>query len=386
MGVQSARLGALFLYAPGGYAGAMLKIAFLTNAAASSGVGYYATELAQSLAGHQDVALTEIALTSSSGQWPWQKKTFGWIRHGRKLRSEIGRGDFDIVHATNQTMSFVLPRGVRSVATVHDLIELLEPQQGLSGWAARYLYSGIKRADHIIAVSEYTKKTIIDAYGIPSNKITVIHNGVSNVFHPIEDFQNTVGYKTLQQELKLVDGAKIVLYVGSDHPRKNVATAIRAFAAVRQSHPEAIFLKVGGPGIAAGRVETLRVIDELGLRDVVRFIGTVSFERLNELYNVASVLIFPSRFEGFGLPPLQAMAAGTPVVAAGTTSIPEVAGEAALLHSADDVAGFAADLRRILEDAGLAAGLRQRGIERAKLFSWEKAAEQTMAVYEKILA
>lgn len=363
-----------------------MKVAYVTNAAVSSGVGYYATELAQSLAGHPDVALTEIALMSSSGQWPWQKKTFSWIRHGRKLKREIGRGDFDIAHATNQTLSFVLPRGVRSVVTVHDLIELLEPQQGLSGWAARYLYSGIKRADHIIAVSEYTKKTIIDAYGIPANKITVIHNGVSSVFHPIKDFQNTVGYKTLQQELKLADGAKIVLYVGSDHPRKNVATAIRAFAAVRQSHPEAIFLKVGEAGIAAGRVETLRGIDELGLRDVVRFIGAVSFERLNELYNMASGLIFPSRFEGFGLPPLQAMAAGALVVAANTTSIPEVVGEAALLHSTDDVAGFATSLQRILEDTSLAADLRRRGIERAKLFSWEKAAEQTMEVYRKILA
>lgn len=361
-----------------------MKVAYLVNAASGTGVGYYATELAAELKQH--VTLQEITLIAESGRWPWQKKTFSWIQQGRRLKTNLKRGDFDIMHATNQTLSFVLPRGVHSVVTVHDLIELLEPQQGFSGWAARYLYSGIKRADQLIAVSEHTKRSIIDVYGISSDKITVIHNGVSAAFHPVDGFHNTIGYRALQKELKLPDGARIILYIGSDHPRKNLPTALRTFAELCTKHPEAIFLKVGKPGIAAGRAETLRVIDELGLRAAVRFVGSVSFERLNELYNLADALIFPSRFEGFGLPPLQAMAAGTPVVAAGTTSIPEVVGEAGLLHSADDVQGFATSLQRVIEDVALANDLRQRGMERAKLFSWEKAATQTLEVYRKVLA
>lgn len=363
-----------------------MKVAYLTNAMASSGVGHYATELAPRLMKKPEIVLSEFLLPVSSGTWPWQKKTFGWIRQGRKLKGDLKRGDFDLVHATNQTQSFMLPHRIPAVVTVHDLIELLEPQQGLSGWAARYLYSGIKRARHLIAVSEYTKHSIAEIYGISPDKITVIYNGVSSVFHPINDFSNTIGCKTLQRELKLAEGAKIVLYVGSDHPRKNLATAIRAFDGLRRSHPEAIFLKVGEAGIVSGRAETLRVIDELGLRDVVRFIGTVSFDRLNELYNLAGVLIFPSRFEGFGLPPLQAMASGLPVVAANATSIPEVVDEAALLHSADDVQGFTQSLKRVLEDDALARDLRQQGLERAKLFSWEKTVEETMKIYKKMLA
>ncbi len=361
-----------------------MKIAYLTNAGASSGVGHYAAELKQRLLAFPDLAFSDFILPSTSGKWPWQKKTFGWIRQGRKLKRALRRGDFDVVHATNQTLSFIVSRRVPAVVTVHDLIELLEPQQGLSGWAARYLYSGIKRANHLIAVSEYTKRSIIEVYGISPDKVSVIHNGVSQIFHPIDGFRNTIGYKTLQQEIKLLAGAEVVLYVGSDHPRKNLATALRAFSELHHSHPEVIFLKVGEAGIAAGRAETLCVIDELGLRERVRFIGAVSLERLNELYNLASALIFPSRFEGFGLPPLQAMAAGTPVIAASTTSIPEVVGEAGLLHSPDDVHGFATSLQRVLDDKSLAQSLRQHGFERAKLFSWEKAAEQTLAVYRSI--
>lgn len=363
-----------------------MKVAYLTNAAAGSGVGYYATELKQRLRTITEVALTDFALANAGGKWPWQKKTFGWIRQGRRLKGDLRRGNFDVVHATNQTLSFMLPQRTPAVVTVHDLIERLVPQQGFSDWAARYLYSGIRRADHLIAVSEYTKRTITEVYGLVPEKITVIHNGVSSVFHPIEGFHNTIGYKTLQQELHLSDNAKVILYVGSDHPRKNLATAIRVFAELRRSYPEVIFLKVGEAGIAAGRAETLRAIDELGLREVVRFIGIVSFERLNELYNLADVLIFPSRFEGFGLPPLQAMAAGVPVVAANATAIPEVVGEAALLHSADDVPGFVQSLKRVLEEGELARDLRQRGLERAKQFSWEKTAGQTLEIYKKILA
>lgn len=360
-----------------------MKIAFLTNAAASSGVGHYATELAKELTNY--VTLQEFSLMAHTGRWPWQKKTLSWMRRGRKLRRELRLG-FDVVHATNQTLSFVLPRGGPTMVTVHDLIEWLEPQHGFSGWAARYLYSGIVRASHVIAVSEYTKQTVIENFQLPAARVTVIPNGVSAVFHPIDAFSSTIGYKTLRQELKLPEQAKVVLYVGSDHPRKNVGTALRAFANWRRNCPEAVFLKVGEPGLAAGRVETLRVVDELGLRSVVRFIGAVAMERLNELYNVADVLIFPSRAEGFGLPLLQAMAAGTPVAAADTTSIPEVVGEAALLHRADDVAGFAASLQQVIEDTALANDLRQRGIERAKLFSWEKTAAQTLEVYQTVLA
>lgn len=372
----------------------MKPIAYLTNSGLTSGVGHQAEMLRKNMEPVADIQLREFlfrqsdlisegqVLTSVSA-WPGVlgSKSVTWVRLGRQLPRYLT--DEALVHATNQTLSFIAT-DKRFVVTVHDIIEMLEPQSKAAYILNKYLYSGISRADHIMAVSEYTKKTIQEYYDLPDEKITVIPNGVdTTVFHPIEHFSQTVGYQTLRQDLKLGDRHPIILYVGSDHLRKNVVTAVQAFSQLQEKRPDALFIKVGEPGLSEGRRVLLDEIDRLSLTNSIRFIGNVSDERLNELYNVADVFIYPSRFEGFGLPPLQAMAAGTPVVCSNATSLPEVVGEAALTHNPDDTDGFAKSLLSLTQDMELKKKMVVAGLARALQFSWEEAAQKTIGVYKK---
>ncbi len=374
-----------------------MKIAYLTNADFNSGVGYYATCLARELKKSHfavmPVHMTGTAISVNNREFahisPWPsflgRKSIGWIRLRHKLSSAIRHVAPELVHATNQTLSFVRTN-VPRILTVHDIIEVVEPQDSKSYFINRYLYRGIATADHIIAVSEYTKQSIIDHYRVPAGRITVIPNGVGPEFHQVPDFKQTIGYRTLCQHYHIPAGAPVLLYVGSDHPRKNLSTVLNVFARLLEAHPSAVLLKVGEPGIASGRRLTLQLIDELGIHDSIRLIGNVSYEDLNLFYNLADALIFPSRFEGFGLPVLQAMATGLPVLTSNVTSLPEVAGEAALSFDPSDVDGFVGSLHRILSDEAFASHLEAKGLARAKQFSWEWVGEQTALVYRKVLA
>ena len=353
-----------------------MKIAYLTNASENSGVGRRASEIKKRL---KESGVDEIRLKHTS-RWP---KTIDWIVLGRQLDL---RG-YDIVHATNQTLSFVLRQAQDKprVVTVHDIIEVTEPQSFWGGRASRYLYSGISKAERVIAVSEYTKRAVQARYQVPDERMRVIYNGVGEEFFPIDNFRETIGCQELRRELKVPEGVKIVLYVGSDHPRKNVVGAVAAFAkSVVDKEINMIFIKVGKPGLPAGRNALLEEIDRLGIRERVRFVGNVDLERLNGLYNLADVLIYPSRFEGFGLPVLEAMAAGCPVLTSNATSIPEVVGDSAVRHDPDDIDGMAESLQRVLSDKAFADELVRKGRERAKLFSWDRAARAELEVYQSL--
>lgn len=372
-----------------------MNIAYLTNASAASGVGYYAEGLRSrlgSLVTLADIHIGDHVLRVNGQEvkrispWPGLlgMKSIGWVRLSGATQKAITKASPDIVHITNQTMSFV--RSLQpTVLTVHDIIEVLEPQNRKAALLNRYVYRGISKADAIIAVSDYTKKSLMKYYGIADAIITVIPNGVDSTFHPIPDFRSTVGYQALCQELRLTSEIPIVLFVGSEHPRKNIGVALRAFAQLRTVYPSAIFLKVGEPGIREERARTLGLIDELGLRSAVRLIGHVSVERLNELYNLATVLVMPSSMEGFGLPPLQAMAAGLPIVASTATSLPEVVGEAGILLDPQDATAFANALTAVIGDTAKATDLRERGFRQARLFNWDHIARTTMAVYNSLL-
>ncbi len=373
----------------------MIKVAYLTNSSPRSGVGNQAEELKKDLGSNSSLQLHNFHMDENkllrdgeviSHIKPWPgvlgSKSINWIRLGKGLPAYTA-GE-DLVHATNQTLSFIKVHAPM-IVTVHDLIELLEPQDRRGYLINKYLYSGIRRAKRLIAVSEYTKKTIMDYYGLPSERIDVIYNGVNpEVFYPIENFGQTVGCQTLRQDLRLGVRHPIVLYVGSDHPRKNLPIALQAFAKLKKQLPQAIFLKVGKPGILSGRAATLAEVDRLKLKDSVRFINSVSDKRLNELYNLADVFLFPSGFEGFGLPPLQAMAAGLPVISSNATSLPEVVGSAALTYEPDNVEGIAQSLLQITQDLQLTQRLKQSGLEQAKRFSWQRAAQATFDTYRKV--
>lgn len=370
-----------------------MKIALLTNAHKSSGVGQYAFALKKGLVSDSAYDTEEFRFKSTGviresknvaifKPWPGVlgTKSIGWIRGGWAVKNSLQQ--FDLIHATNQTLSFIKPRKP-FVVTVHDVIELTNPQDKKAALLNTYLTSGITKASHIIAVSNYTKKAILDYFSIPENKVTVIHNGIDTaIFHPIGDFRSTIGYQTLRQELKLGDHHPIVLYVGSEQPRKNVPTIVQAFAKLKERRPDALFIKVGQAGLPAGRQELLQIIDKYNLRAATRIINEVSARRLNELYNAADVFMYPSSHEGFGMPVLEAMAAGTPVVCSNATSLPEVVGQAALTANPDDIDAFTNHLLQITQDPLLKKQLIEKGLSQAKKFSWEEAVKKTKQVYE----
>lgn len=381
-----------------------LDIQYVTNASPQSGVGHRAEEIAKRLNQRPEIGLTRWNIDGQAGalrregeemarmrRWPGVlgSKSVNWIRMGRalarqesQLRPMATLGEARIYDLTNQTLSFMAKKLRPAIVTVHDIIELLEPQDKRAAMLNRYLYSGIPAAEHIICVSEFTKKQVRQHYGVPDAKITVIYNGVGPEFHPIKNFKQSLAYKELCRQLKLPSGVRIVLSVGSDHPRKNVVAAVRAVANI--GNPNIFIIKVGRAGLASGREALLDEIDRLKMRQAIRIIEDVGEDCLNELYNLADVFVYPSVFEGFGLPPLQAMAAGTPVIASRAAALPEVVGTAALTHDPTDVDELAALLSRVLSDAALAAKLRQSGLERARQFSWEDAASKTLAVYRDV--
>lgn len=380
----------------------MKKIALVTNAGPATGVGHYARALQKSLAtgtrtspldltlymvdGVQNKLMRERETVTQLSPLPGilKHKTINWIRLGHKLKSLLRTSKYDIVHPTNQTMSFLATRNTPSVVTVHDLIEIISPQSRAGAISAKYLYRGISKAAHIICVSNYTANTVQQIYGIAAEHITVIPNGVDPVFHVIQDFKTSVAYHTLLQELKIKPNSKIVLYVGSEHPRKNLATALIAFAQATAQMPNLLFVKVGESGLPAGRADLLNQIDQLNIRDKVLIMGHVSQDALNELYNFADVFIYPSRFEGFGLPPLQAMAAGLPVITSNATSLPEVVGDSALLFDPDNSEHMTDAIVRLCKDEAFNNELRDKGLQRAQQFTWAANADKVYQVYQQL--
>ncbi len=267
------------------------------------------------------------------------------------------------------------------VVTVHDLIRYFDAK-GLGPFihppnlrdraCLRLDYSGISRAAAVIAVSNKTKRDLMEHLGLPQERIFVIYEGVDrNQFRPTEPAP--VGHP-------------YVLFVGSEHPRKNLRTLLHAFAALKRS-PRFAKLKLVKVGAAGGpeapfREDTLSSIRELGLEREVVLKERVPEDELPAYYSGARCLVLASFYEGFGLPPLEAMACGCPVIVSSAGALPEIAGDAALVIDPHNATSLTAALRRVLEDESLRASLRERGFDRSQHFSWEEAARQTAAVYD----
>ena len=270
------------------------------------------------------------------------------------------------------------------IITVHDLIRYFDalgygplihrPNLKDKLWI-RLDYEGARRAARIIAPSNKTKQDLVKFLGVPEEKVRVIYHGVDEVFRP------SPGWRPCEEPY--------ILYVGSEHPRKNLTTLLMAFKELKDEYPELRGLKlvkagrVGG-GEAEFRKETLRVVQDLGLLDDVVFLDWVPQERLACLYSEAEVFAFPSLYEGFGWPPLEAMACGCPVISSNAASMPEILGDAAIYAAPKDMKAWREALAAVLTDSGLRRKLSQRGVERAALFTWRRAAEETLKVYREV--
>ncbi|MCC7105604.1 MAG: glycosyltransferase family 4 protein [Chloroflexi bacterium] len=294
------------------------------------------------------------------------------------LPLEIARLAPSLVHSPDFIPSF--HRRWRAVITVHDLAFLRYPEH-LMAQSRRY-YGQIGRAareaDAIIAVSTATKHDLVELLRVPPERISVVLESANPAFGPVEDAQQL---EAARRHLGVT--RPFVLFVGSLEPRKNLPLLLEAFRELRREHDLELAL-VGQRGWLYAPI--FQRLAELGLGPYVRHIDGLPAKMLPAVYSAAELLAFPSLYEGFGLPLLEAMACGCPVVASDRAAIPEVVGQAGLLVPADDAAALAAAIRTLLEQPDMRAAYIRRGLERARSFSWEKAAAETLALYRRVAA
>lgn len=315
--------------------------------------------------------------TVALGYKPWRMLV--WL--GQLARIPFNRllPGAALFHATEHLLMPL--RGVPTVLTVHDLIfrQLPEHHKPLNRWYLNWtmpLYC--RRADHIIAVSEATRQDLIAAYGLLPETITVVHEAASPRFTP----QPTATQAQARAKYGLPDA--YVLYVGTIEPRKNLERLLAAWAPLYRAGACPPLVVVGKRGwLSEGFFAALEASPA---RDGVILTGYVPDEDLPAIYSAATAFVWPSLYEGFGLPPLEAMASGTPVICSDASSMPEVVGDAALLFDPTSEDALRDALRRITADAALRESLREWGKVRAATFSWSRAATETMAVYAQVQA
>lgn len=306
-----------------------------------------------------------------AGQW----------KVGFRIR-ELG---LDIFHSTNYFLPLFLPREVKAVATVHDLIPLKFPHFTPRAWKTRLhplfrriLVRSVRRADRVVTVSEHTRGDLIADLGLCPGKIAVVRNGIDEAYRPLEPARVKA---VLSRRFDSTD--PYLLYVGRFDPYKNVGGLIRAFGEFirgRTDNPRLVLAGHRDPRYP--QAESL--VAELKLESRVFFLDGVEEEFLVALYNGARVLVLPSLYEGFGLPPLEAMACGTPVIVSDRGSLPEVVGEAGLTVNPEKAGDLAAAIEKIWDSPDLRRRLREKGLTRAREFSWRRTAEETREVYRQL--
>ncbi|NOZ73613.1 MAG: glycosyltransferase family 4 protein [Chloroflexi bacterium] len=287
--------------------------------------------------------------------------------------------DLDLIHSPD----FIPPlhNRIPAVITVHDLGFLLYPNF-VTADAARYYGQtelAVKRASRIIAVSNSTRTDLVKLLGTPESKISVIYEAADPLFKPI----SVKEARQCLREAQISIPEQFILAVGTIEPRKNLGTLLRAYLRLRADYGLKLPLVLAGePGWLFDDIQTF--VQQQQLEKDVFIIGRIAGnEELRALYNLATMLVHPAFYEGFGLPPLESMACGTPVVCSNAGSLPEVVGDAALMAPPEDVERWTLAILRMAQDADLREEFRQKGLERARQFSWEKAAEQTLQVYQQ---
>lgn len=281
---------------------------------------------------------------------------------------------------------YVLPPAIRcrSVVTIHDCIHLMFPQYLPNRlgyiYARASMWTATRQAARVLTVSEASKRDILRYFDIPPAKVRVIPNAIDGRFLAAPDEATT---DRVRQRYQL--DHPFVLYVGNIKPHKNLERLIAAFGRLRAGGPEGLKLVVVGDEVS--KYPSLRqMVHRHKLDKHVRFLGFQPQETLASFYRLANVFVFPSLYEGFGLPPLEAMACGTPVVTSNVSSLPEVSGDAALLVDPYDVDAIAHGIRRVLDDETLRADMVTRGYARARQFSWAESVAQIRSVYLELLA
>lgn len=361
---------------------------------AKAGIGRYAGSLAQALVEYQPgrIALFYNRVRGSrqpgglesvptrtvhAGYKPWRMAV--WLGHLTRIGFNRLMPDVQLFHATEHLLPPL--RGVPTVLTVHDMIFKLFPehQKRLNYWylnATMPLYC--RRADAIVTVSEASKRDIVTHYGLEPDKVTVVYEAAAPEFGPAS------GEAVADVRRRYSLPERFAIHVGTIEPRKNLTRLIEALQRLYEGGLTVPLLVVGGRGWLYE--DFFQRLERLEVRDDVHFPGYVPSADLPLLYNAARLAVMPSVYEGFGLPVLEAMACGTPVVSSEASSLPELGGSAARYFDPYDLEAMAETIREAWIDQDLRAEMRRQGLDQAAKFSWEQAALQTWTIYEQLLA
>lgn len=357
------------------------------------GIGSYTRELGRQLVRHEDISLNPVSFGFElpTGYFEGVDSTLILPRYPiPALGTAVFKMPFpgtgllrkkriDLFHSTDH----LVPRlaGIPVLATVMDAIPLSHPQwinqrlRALKAWLWR---KSTQWADHIVTISEFSKREIVEHFGVPEERVSVVPLGVAEChFEPISETNR----KQVLERHGLP--SRFLLFVGTLQPRKNLDRVIQAHAALPHEYRQAC------PLVVVGRMgwncdEVLGRLNAMEAAGYARWLKYLPDFEVRALMQSAQALVFPSLCEGFGLPVVEAFAAGLPVITSNTTSLPEVAGDAALLVDPEDIEAIADGMSRILENDDLVSQMRERGLERARELSWPVCAEKTLALYRKL--
>lgn len=331
--------------------------------------------------------------------WPAHLPPIRILWEQTALPLALSQEGADLVHGLVNVLPLVAR--IPGVVTVHDLSFIHMPEKfppAKRFYLERLCRASVARARRIIAVSRQTADDLVRSFGVKADRIEVVYNGVASHFwaRPEPETMKGIGTERWtpgvhtfespadggQPPLADVEGP-FLLYVGTLEPRKNLVRLVEAFARWRRQRPAARDIHLVLAGAKGWYYEEIfQQVQDLGLQQMVHFPGFVPSDELPGWYRAATAFVYPSLFEGFGLPVAEAMACGTPVICSDAASLREVAGDAALIVPAEDANAWVAALDTFFSQATLADDLRRRGLRRARMFTWERAAAETIAVYE----
>ncbi|MGE3270865.1 MAG: glycosyltransferase family 4 protein [Chloroflexota bacterium] len=304
-----------------------------------------------------------------------------WHRLQVPLPADWLTGPVDLFHSPD----FVLPpvRAARSILTVHDLAFLLYPEcadASLRAYLERTVPRSVQRADYVVADSENTRNDVVCLLGVPPERVTVVPGGVDPSFKPVTDPARLAQFR---QSIGLDETTPYILFVGVIEPRKNLVGLIEAFNVLKGRRPLPHKLVVVGRRGWLSESTMERAERSPYSSDII-FPGFIPDEELATLYSAAETFAFPSHYEGFGLPVLEAMACGVPVVASRASSLPEVVGDAGMQVDPDDTERLASALELLALNPEMRSDFSARGLERAATFSWDAAAQVMLDVYRRV--
>ena len=302
-----------------------------------------------------------------------------WYRAQLPIPVQWTTGKLDLFHSPD----FVLPPTsgkIPTLLTVHDLSFVFFPDvypKPLVSYLNQVVPRSVNKATHILADSQATKDDLIGVYQVAQEKITVLYSGADERFQPVTD---KAKIRAVRQKYNLAD-TPYILSVGTVQPRKNYQMLIRAFAPVAQHQPHDLIIS-GGKGWLYD--EMMAEVERQGLNGRVHFIGFVDDEDLPTLYSEATLFVMPSIYEGFGIPILEAMGCGTPVISSNVSSLPEVTGDTSVLLPPDNQLAWTDTIENLLQNRAQREALVKLGFDQAKQFSWQKSAKQLLQIYYKI--